>query len=283
MSTPFADSTRAEGLPCPAAGRSAVRLSVVVITRNEMANIRRCLESVHFADEVVVLDYASTDGTPDLARSLGARVEVVHDWPGFGPQKNRALALAGGAWILSLDADEWVPPDLAREILSVVNAQGKSSGAGSNAVYEMPRRSSYCGQFMSHGGWYPDYVCRLFPRGQARFSEDVVHERLLSALPCKRLQGDLMHQSIANFEVMLDKLNRYSSGRARDMHQHGRRGGLGSAIGHGLWTFFRCYFLRLGFMDGAMGFVLAVSNAQGAYYRYLKLWLLQRELGDAGR
>lgn len=254
-------------------------LGVIIIARNERHNVGRCITSVAFADEVVVLDHASTDGTADLARLLGARVVTVADWPGFGPQKNRALALAESDWILSLDADEWVSEELAAEILAVLEAVAQT---GEPAVYEMPRRSSYCGQFMAHGGWYPDYVQRLFPRGGACFSDDAVHERLLSRLSVHRLKCDLLHRSIPDFESVLDKLNRYSTGRAHDMHRRGRRGGLGVALGHGLWTFIRCYVLRGGFLDGRMGFVLAVSNAEGAYYRYLKLWLLEKQSRSDG-
>lgn len=250
---------------------SSVCLSVVVITRNEIANITRCLQSVAFADEMVVLDYASTDGTPDVARALGAKVIETDQWPGFGPQKNLALSHATGRWVLSLDADEWVSDALAAEIKAVVANEPVGAQA---SVYEMPRSSSYCGQFMRHGGWYPDRVTRLFPNGAARFSDDWVHESLRSELPVQRLHSDLMHNSIPSFESMLDKLNRYSTGRARDLHAKGKGGGLGSAMAHGLWAFFRCYVLRLGFLDGRMGFVLAVSNAEGTYYRYLKLWLL---------
>jgi len=250
-----------------------MRLSVVVITRNEIANIERCLASVAFADELVVLDNGSTDGTIEAAQALGATVWESPSWPGFGPQKNLALSHARGAWVLSLDADEWLSPELAREIQDVVAQDAQANPA----VFEMPRRSSYCGQYMNHGGWYPDRVPRLFPNGGARYSDDLVHERLLHSLPVRRLSADLIHRSIPDFESMLDKLNRYSSGRARVMHEQGVRGGLAAALGHGFWTFIRCYLLRRGFLDGAMGFVLAVSNAEGAYYRYLKIGLLQQQ------
>jgi glycosyltransferase involved in cell wall biosynthesis len=244
-------------------------LSVIVITRNEVARLRRCLESVPFADEIVVVDSGSTDGTQALARELGARVIETADWPGFGLQKNRALAAATGRWVLSLDADEWLEPALAASIRQTIRAEV----ATAPRIWGMSRLSSFCGQWMRHSGWYPDRVVRLFERGQARFSDDLVHERLLTEGPVGQLQGDLLHESMPRLDMALDKMNRYSSGRARDLRQRGRRGGLGRAIGHGLWAFVRTWVLRRGFLDGRLGFVLAVHNAEASYYRYLKMWL----------
>lgn len=248
-----------------------MKLSVVVITQNEAAVIRRCLESVAWADELVVLDSGSDDGTPDIARSLGARVEPSRDWPGFGPQKNRAVEWAGGDWILSLDADEWVSPELAAEIRAAL------ADPGAHAAFRMPRQSSYCGRVMRHSGWWPDYVTRLFRRGAARFSDDAVHERLVVDGLLGRLRTPLRHEAIRDLEQAIAKMNRYSSDGARMLRARGRKSGLGTAVGHGLWTFFRTYALRAGFLDGKEGFMLAVSNAEGAYYRYLKLLLLQRD------
>ena len=244
-----------------------MKLSVVIISRNEAAVIARCLESVAWADETVVLD-GSTDGTAEIARKYRARVEVSGDWPGFGPQKNRALALAGGDWILSLDADEWVTPGLRAEIERALAAPG------ANVAFRMPRLSSYCGRFMRHAGWWPDHVTRLFKRGQARFSEDRVHERLLVDGAIGTLKAPLMHEAIRNVEEALEKMNAYSSAGALAQLERGRRSSVAGAVWHGAWTFFRTYVLRAGFLDGREGFMLAVSNAEGAYYRYLKLMLL---------
>lgn len=246
-------------------------LSAILITRNEQANIAECLASVAFARECIVVDSGSTDDTVAIARAMGAHVVQTRDWPGFGPQKNRALAEATQPWVLSIDADERVTPELRDEILAVVNADA----AGPQA-YEMPRRSSYCGQYMAHSGWYPDRVTRLFRRGAARFSDDVVHERVIVDGAVRRLKSDLLHQSFPDLESVLDKLNRYSTAGAQRMHARGKRASLSGAVLHGLWAFVRTYVLQRGFLDGRMGFVLAVSNAEGTYYRYLKLWLAQR-------
>jgi len=244
------------------------RLSVIVITRNEVQRLRRCLTSVSFADECIVVDSGSTDGTQALARELGARVTDTTDWPGFGPQKNRALALARGDWVLSLDADEWLDDELAAQVRAVVAAPGVPG-----CSHTLSRLSSFCGQWMRHSGWYPDPVLRLFPRGQARFSDDLVHERLLCDLPVRPLKGHLLHESMPTLTMANDKMNRYSSGRAADLYARGRRGGLGKAIGHGLWAFLRTYVLKRGFLDGRIGFILAVHNGEASYYRYLKMWL----------
>ena len=241
-------------------------LSVIVITKNEAHNIQACLQSVLFADQIVVLDACSSDGTEDLAKQLGAEVTQSSDWPGFGVQKNRALALARCDWVLSIDADERLTPELQLEIKSALaNPQF--------GVYSFPRLSSYCGQYMRHSGWYPDRITRLFKRDVARFSSDLVHEKLMTSQPVGRLDAHVLHESFTNFEAVLDKANRYSTAGAQTLFQRGKKSSPGKAIGHGLWAFFRTYVLRLGFLDGRMGLLLAISNAEGTYYRYLKLWL----------
>lgn len=246
-------------------------LSVIVITRNEADMIGRCLESVAWAGETIVLDSASEDATTDIARRLGARVETTTDWPGFGAQKNRALAFATGDWVLSLDADEWVTPGLRTAIEDAIGApNGK-------CAFRMPRLSSYCGRFMRHSGWWPDHVTRLFRRGQARFSDDRVHERLIVSGAVGTLREPLLHEAIRDLDEALAKMNAYSTAGALMQFERGRKASLAGAVWHGAWTFFRTYVLRAGFLDGRAGFLLAVSNAEGAYYRYLKLMLLAEQ------
>jgi glycosyltransferase involved in cell wall biosynthesis len=249
----------------------APSLSVIVITRNESARLRACLESVAFAGEIVVVDSGSTDGTVAIARAMGARVVETPDWPGFGPQKNRALDLATGDWVLSIDADERVTPRLREQIEAAV-------AKGEFTAYSVGRRSSYCGQYMNHSGWYPDRIVRLARRGTARFTDALVHEALRPRGPVGRLEGELLHESYADFESVLDKANRYSTAGAQALHARGVKGSLGKALGHGLWAFLRTYLFQRGFLDGRLGLALAISNAEGSYYRYLKLWLLQRPL-----
>jgi glycosyltransferase involved in cell wall biosynthesis len=245
-------------------------LSVIVITKNAEAVIGRCLQSVQWADEIVVVDSGSTDRTGAICRETGAKVHDVRDWPGYGPQKNRALDRATGAWVFALDADEWMTPELRMEIEHALR------DPGDKAAFSIPRRSSFCGRLMQHSGWWPDHVVRLFRRGSARFSEDRVHERLIVNGATGRLTQPIMHEAIADLEQMLGKMNLYSSAGALMLHQNGRRASLFTAFLHGGWTFFRTYVLRRGFLDGREGLMLAISNAEGSYYKYLKLMLLGR-------
>ena len=245
-------------------------LSVVIITKNEAHAIADCLHSVSWADEIIVVDSGSTDDTVNICQQFGAKVTITDDWPGFGQQKNRALALATQPWVLSIDADERVTPELQEEIKRVITADA-------NASYRMPRSSSYCGQFIRHSGWSPDYITRLFKRDHGKFSDDLVHERLLTEHPTLTLKSSLLHISYINLEEVLDKVNRYSTAGAVMSHSRGKSATLGKAVRHGIWAFIRTYFIRLGFLDGKMGFVLAVSNAETTYYRHLKLALLHQQ------
>jgi len=246
-------------------------VSVVVITKNEEASIERCLRSVDWADEVIVLDSGSTDRTVEISQKLGARVSVTTDWPGYGPQKNRALSQAAGDWILSLDADEWVTPDLRDEIRSVIS---RPDGA---VAFRVPRLSSFCGRFMRHSGWWPDHVIRLFRRGAARFSDDVVHEHVIVEGKTGTLRVPIMHETFVDLDELLQKMNNYSSLAAQEMRRGGRKAGLAGAVMRGLWAFMRTYFFRGGFLDGREGFMLAVATAEGTYYRYAKLLLLDKK------
>jgi glycosyltransferase involved in cell wall biosynthesis len=252
-----------------------VSLSVVVITRNEEAVVRRCLQSISWADEIVVVDSGSSDRTAAICRELGAKVHETEDWPGFGPQKNRAVALATGNWILSLDADEWVTPELRAAVERAIAAPDDA------AAFMMPRRSSFCGRFMRHSGWWPDYVVRLFRRGAARFSDDLVHERVIVEGATGKLAAPIMHEAARDLHQMIDKTNSYSTASALMRHGKGERSSLAAAILHGSWAFIRTYILRLGFLDGREGFLLAVINAENSYYRYAKLMLLESK--GAGR
>jgi len=246
-------------------------LSVIIIAKDAEATIRRCLESVAWADEIVVVECGSSDRTAEICRELGAKVHQTPDWPGFGPQKNRALERAARDWVLSLDADEWLSPELRAEIERTI------ADPGDNVAFALPRRSSFCGRFMRHSGWWPDYVVRVFKRGNGRFSADAVHERAIVEGKIGSLRECIMHEAITDLDQILGKMNRYSSASAAELHKQGRRGSLMSALFHGGWTFVRTYFLRLGFLDGREGFMLAVANAEGAYYRYLKLALLDQQ------
>ncbi len=248
------------------------RLSVTIITKNEAGNIADCVRSVQFADEVVVLDCGSTDDTVALARSQGAIVHVM-DWAGDGPQKNRAIDLSTGDWFLSLDADERISPALASEIRSAIERDDV------NAL-RVPRLSMFAGRFIHHGGWRPDYTFRLCRRGHARYSNNYLHARMEVKGPTGTLRESIIHYSYTTMDSVVDKLARYSSDGARDMHERGKTGSFSKALVHGAWAFIRTYFLRLGFLDGRWGFMLAFFNAETTYYRYVKLWLRHAPRGD---
>ena len=246
-------------------------LSAIVITRNEAHNMHDCLQSMHgLVNEIIVVDSQSTDATVAIAQQHGAKVAQPADWPGFGSQKNRALDLATCDWVLSIDADERVTPELAAEIKQVLQA------GASDVAYKLPRLSSYCGKFIHHAGWQPDYVLRLFKRGTAKFSDDLVHERVVTELPVHALHNHLLHYSYLNFSQVLSKVDAYSSASAKQAYARGKRSSVVGALGHGAWAFFRTYVIRRGFLDGGHGLALSISNAETSYYKYLKLWQMQQ-------
>lgn len=246
---------------------SSTKLSVIIITKNEANNIRACLESVAWADEIIVVDSGSTDETVAICKELGAQV-YVHDWPGFGPQKNRALGYANNDWVFSIDADEVVTKELRAEMVTVISQESET------VAFRLPRLSSFCGRYMRHSGWYPDYVTRLFMRGTARFSDDLVHEQLVVQGMVGTMKQHLLHNTFHNLEQLLVKINQYSTASAQMLHEKKKVSSLKKAVAHAAWAFFRTYLLRGGFLDGREGFMVAVSTAEGTYYRYVKLMLL---------
>ena len=245
-----------------------MRLSAIVITKDEAANIGDCLDSLAFCDERIVVDCGSSDGTLMIAKQKGARVGF-HEWAGFGAQKNYALSLARGDWVLSLDADERVTPELQQAILAALDDSAVNG-------YEFPRRSSFCGRMMRHSGWFPDRVLRLFRRGKARFSDDVVHERVICDGAVKRLKAPLMHYPVRRLEDAIRRMDSYSTLGGEQLAASGKSASILKGVTHGTFAFLRTYVLRFGFLDGAAGFMLAVANAEGTYYRYVKAWLASR-------
>jgi glycosyltransferase involved in cell wall biosynthesis len=242
-------------------------LSVIIITKNEASHIGRCLESVMWADEIIVLDSGSEDDTVSICRQYTDKVYQT-DWPGFGIQKQRALDKATGDWILSVDADEVLTPELRTEIEKALQQEHYKG-------YEIPRLSSYCGRQMRHGGWWPDYVLRLFRRDCGQFTDTVVHERIFVQGEIGKLTSPLLHDAFVNLDEVLHKVNSYSTLSSEMLYQRGVRSSLSKAILKGLWTFIRTYWLKAAILDGRQGLMLSISNAEGAYYKYLKLWELQ--------
>ena len=245
-----------------------MKLSVIIITKNEAENIAACIDSVKFANQLIIVDSGSTDDTVAIARARGAEVIETTDWPGFGPQKSRALAAAGGEWVLSLDADERIPEALRDEILAaIMSAQ--------HSAYALPRLSSFCGEFIRHSGWYPDYVVRLWQRGSAVFSDHLVHEQVLVQRgTTAKLRTPIIHYSYRDDSDFLRKLEQYSELGARQAFAAGKRGTLRKALLHSLSAFLRSFVFKRGFLDGRAGLIVALCAAQTTYHKYFKLMLL---------
>lgn len=243
-------------------------LSVIIITKNEAQSIEPCLKSISWADEIIVVDSASQDETASICKKYGAKV-FQNDWRGFGKQKNYALSKATCDWVLSLDADERVTPQLENEIKNVI------ASSETNIAWEIPRLSSLCGKYIQHCGWRPDRVTRLFMRAHANFSDDIVHEKLIANGKVGVLKNNLLHESIDNIDEMLSKMNQYTSAGALILFEKNQKTSLTKAILKAFWAFFRCYVLRAGFLDGREGFIISVSMAESSYYRQIKLLMMK--------
>jgi glycosyltransferase involved in cell wall biosynthesis len=245
---------------------TGARLSVVVVTLNEAERIRACLESVVWADELIVVDAESQDKTALIARELTDRV-FVRPWPGFAAQKNFAIAQATGEWILALDADETVSVPLRAEIEAVVR------GAGDAVGYTVPRRNVFWGRWVRHGGLYPDRQLRLFRRGRGAFVERPVHESVTVDGPVGRLTGHLEHRSYRDVADFLARADRYASLGADDWLAAGRPvRPLLDLVARPIGRFLGMYVARAGFLDGWRGFLLATLYAYYVFMRSTKVW-----------
>jgi glycosyltransferase involved in cell wall biosynthesis len=242
-------------------------VSVIIITKNEALRIEDCLKSVEWADEIIVVDSGSIDDTVSICRRYTEKVTVT-DWPGYGAQKQRALLQATGEWVLSLDADERVTPTLKEEILSTLPTTSLDA-------FEIYFSSEYCGKTIRFGDWLNDRQAVLFKRSVGEFVSLLVHERIEIKGRIGKMKGKIHHLAYQDLDMVLRKMNDYSSLSAVQKNREGKKGGLLKAVTRGMWAFIRGYFLRGGFLDGREGFLLAVSNAEGTYYRYLKLMYLQ--------
>lgn len=243
-------------------------ISAVIITLNAVSQLDGCLKSLAFADEIVVVDSGSADGTIELAARHGARV-LQKEWLGFGAQKNFAVGSAGNDWVLCVDADERVSELLREHILAELKAPR-------GLVYAMARCNRFLGRWLRHGEGYPDWSVRLFNRAHARWSDDPVHEKVISSAPVLKLSGDLLHDSAETLEKYLDKQNRYTSLQARSLHAAGRRASIVQLVLSPLFRFLKFYVLRLGFLDGAPGLVHIAIGCMNSFNKYAKLMALER-------
>jgi len=245
-------------------------LSAVIITYNEADRIEDCIRSLSFCDEVLVVDSHSTDRTRELATALGARV-IERDWPGYRSQKEFALREAAGDFVLCLDADERVTPDLRREI-----EQLREAGFPQHAGWNMPTLLHYFGRFLRHGLAYPDRRLRLVDRRRGKWGGEEIHEHLDVTGSIGQLQGALEHYAYRSLSHQIAKLERYADLMARAKYARGQRSGLVKMIFRSFWRFFSGFVLRLGFLDGWRGLVLSLVEANYVRQKYLKLFLLSR-------
>jgi glycosyltransferase involved in cell wall biosynthesis len=243
-------------------------ISVCVITKNEAHNIVACLNSVAWADEIIILDAESTDNTVELCKQFTNKISVA-PWPGCGPQRKAIFDQATCDWVLFLDADERITPKLAEEIQATIR-NPKCTG------YEIPFQSYYCGKRIRFGDWMNEKHIRLFKRSATKIIPRLVHFGLDIQGKIGRLHGHIVHYSFPNVTTVINKMHSYSTYGAEHFFQAGKRTTFGSAVRHGLFAFIRGYILRFGFLDGRQGLMLAISIAEGAYYKYLKLLDLQQ-------
>jgi glycosyltransferase involved in cell wall biosynthesis len=246
------------------------QVSVYIIAFNEAEKVRATIESVRWADEVVLIDSHSTDATAEIAHNLGARVVQV-DFKGFGDLRNQALAACTHGWIFSLDADERCTPEAAAEIRAIV-ADPQAQDA-----YWTPRRNYFMGRWIKHSGWYPNYrQPQLFRKGALRYDQKPVHEgfELLTDKPLGHMQSAIWQFPFKNLGEVMQKANRYSTLGAEKIKH--KKLSMGSALLHGLWAFVKHYVFKRGFLDGWAGFVIALGNFEGTFYRYAKAVEMQQ-------
>jgi len=245
-------------------------LTVTIITLNEAAHIDACLASVSWADEILVVDSGSTDGTPERARAGGARV-IQRDWPGYAAQKNFAASQAANDWILSVDADERVTPALSAEVRTVLASDPDPAG------YRVPRVAWHLGRWIRTTDWYPDYQLRLYDRRRAQWPPRAVHESVRADGPVGLLRQELQHYAYRDVSHHHETMNRYTTLAAEQMLAEGRRAGVTDLCLHPPAAFLRNYILRRGFTDGAVGMIISTMNAYYVFLKFAKLWQLQRD------
>ena len=249
-----------------------MKISACIITLNEEANLRRCLEScVSLVDEIVVIDSGSTDGTEAIAREFGVYWEV-REWPGYMQQKNNVIQMASHDWVLSLDADEVISSDLLVALKRLKQADAPVEVDG----YSMSRCVFYEGRWIRHGDWYPDRLVRLFRRTGASFAGGRVHERLELTGEIRELRGDIEHYSFTDSADHWARCQKYAWLWAEDARDSGKRGGLLAPWLHGIFRWLRGYVVRGGFLDGRQGWRIAALNAREVYLKYRLLRLLNR-------
>lgn len=254
------------------------RLSVVIIAKNATDKLAACLDSVAFADEVLVYDGGSSDDTVELARARGARVVAAPDWRGFGIQRRRAQEEARGDWIFMVDADEQVTSELAAEIRAALDADDPAT------AYAVPRRTWAFGRYLDHGGWWPDYVVRFYHRDHGRYNEALVHEQveLTRGTRLAKFASPLLHHTYHDLHEYLVKSAGYADSWAKARADEGRSASLSWGLVHAAACFTRMYLLNVGFLDGRPGFLLALLSSHSTFVKYADLWVRTHDRGPPG-
>lgn len=247
------------------------KLSVTIIALNEEGNIRDCLESVRWADEILVSDSGSTDRTAEICREYGAKV-FNDEWLGFGRQKNLVGDRARNDWILNIDADERVTPELRMEIEGVLRG-------GDKAGYRIARKNYFGDKWIRHCGWWPDYSLRLYRKGIGRFLDRFVHESVVVNGPTGKLKSPMVHKTYRDVSDYLGRMQRYSTLAAKEMLNQGRNVGITDVLLRPPFTFFKMFVLQRGFLDGTSGVILSILSASYTLAKYAKLWEMKTQLG----
>ena len=241
-------------------------ISTIIITRNEEKNIRDCLVAVRWTDEIVVVDTGSTDKTVAIAKKITSKV-FTHRWEGFGAARQFALSKCTKYWVLSVDADERVTPQLKEEILAAL-----STGNNHAAGYAVPIKACFLGRWILHCGWYPAYKTRIFRRDRSSYSESKLHEAIQVQGEILELKSDLLHYTDPNLFHYFEKLNQYTSLGADQIVQEGTEFRVSQLLLRPFWTFIKMYFIKAGFLDGIQGFILCVLSSCYVFTKYAKLW-----------
>lgn len=241
-------------------------ISTIIITKNEATHIATCIKSVLWTDEIIILDCGSTDQTQEICKTYAPKVKLyVTDWPGFGKQKNRALTLATSTWMLSIDADEQVTPELKQEILQTLKNTKYTAYKIPFVDYFLDKPIKYYFGLLTYSR------IRLAKKEFCKFSDDIVHEKIMVTGKIGKLKNKLHHFSFANIETLINKINSYSTLGAIKLYSQNKTTCFSQAFGHACWTFIKIYFLKFGFINGWRGFIIALSNFEGTFYRYVKL------------
>lgn len=244
-------------------------LAAALIVKNESNNLAACLASLSWVDEIVVLDSGSTDNTEEIAKAAGARFFTNTDWPGFGKQRQIAQTHVKSDWVLWVDADERITPELKKNIEKVLAKPDE------NTVYAIPRLSWAFGSYIHHCGWYPGRVVRLYPTQLTQYNNALVHEKVVITEPIKikNLTGDLLHYTYRDLEHYLIKSANYAAAWADQRKKQGKKTSITQAVAHSFSKFIKMYILKLGFLDGKQGFLLSIISAQSTFIKYTDLWI----------